>query len=40
MAADADSLADTALRLPDVRALLASHLAGRPTRADFRAPAR
>ena len=36
VAADADTLADTALRLPDVRALLASHLAGRPTRANFR----
>ena len=28
--------ADTAMRLPDVRALLQSHLAGRPTRANFR----
>ncbi len=36
VAADASALADTALRLPDVRALLASHLAGRPTRANFR----
>src|SRR6478735_1002227 len=36
VAADADTLAGTALRLPDVRALLASHLAGRPTRANFR----
>ncbi len=33
---DATTLAHTALRLPDVRALLASHLAGRPTRANFR----
>jgi exodeoxyribonuclease V gamma subunit len=36
VAADADALADTELRLPDVRALLARHLAGRPTRANFR----
>jgi exodeoxyribonuclease V gamma subunit len=28
--------ADTVMRLPDVRALLHSHLAGRPTRANFR----
>ena len=28
--------ADTVMRLPDVRALLRSHLAGRPTRANFR----
>jgi exodeoxyribonuclease V gamma subunit len=28
--------ADTTMRLPDVRALLQSHLAGRPTRANFR----
>ncbi|MGA3256168.1 MAG: exodeoxyribonuclease V subunit gamma, partial [Mycobacterium sp.] len=28
--------ADTAMRLPDVRALLQRHLAGRPTRANFR----
>jgi exodeoxyribonuclease V gamma subunit len=28
--------ADTVMRLPDVRALLGSHLAGRPTRANFR----
>ena len=28
--------ADTTMRLPDVRALLRSHLAGRPTRANFR----
>lgn len=28
--------ADTVMRLPDVRALLQSHLAGRPTRANFR----
>jgi exodeoxyribonuclease V gamma subunit len=34
--ADAGMRADTLLRLPDVRALLAGHLAGRPTRANFR----
>ncbi|TCC46152.1 exodeoxyribonuclease V subunit gamma [Kribbella pittospori] len=34
--ADAGSLAGTALRLPDVRALLSAHLTGRPTRASFR----
>jgi exodeoxyribonuclease V gamma subunit len=28
--------ADTAMRLPDIRALLQRHLAGRPTRANFR----
>ncbi|MFP1152849.1 exodeoxyribonuclease V subunit gamma [Mycobacterium sherrisii] len=28
--------ADTAMRLPDIRALLERHLAGRPTRANFR----
>ena len=32
----AGSRADTALRLPDIRALLDQHLAGRPTRANFR----
>ncbi len=32
----AGSRADTALRLPDIRALLDRHLAGRPTRANFR----
>lgn len=32
----ADARADTALRLPDVRALLSRQLAGRPTRANFR----
>ncbi|QNE16953.1 exodeoxyribonuclease V subunit gamma [Kribbella qitaiheensis] len=36
VAADAGPLAETSLRLPDVRALLSSHLAGRPTRANFR----
>jgi exodeoxyribonuclease V gamma subunit len=36
VAADAGTLADTALRLPDVRALLSDRLAGRPTRANFR----
>jgi exodeoxyribonuclease V gamma subunit len=36
VADDAGSRADTALRLPDVRALLQHHLAGRPTRANFR----
>jgi exodeoxyribonuclease V gamma subunit len=34
--AEAGSHAATALQLPDVRALLAGHLAGRPTRANFR----
>ncbi len=34
--ADADDRADLPMRLPDVRALLAGHLAGRPTRANFR----
>lgn len=34
--ADAGPRADTVLRLPDVRALLDRHLAGRPTRANFR----
>jgi exodeoxyribonuclease V gamma subunit len=32
----ADVRADTTLRLPDVKALLGRHLAGRPTRANFR----
>ncbi|MFV1362600.1 exodeoxyribonuclease V subunit gamma [Mycolicibacterium elephantis] len=32
----AGSRADTLLRLPDIRALLQRHLAGRPTRANFR----
>ena len=32
----AGSRASTLLRLPDVRALLSTHLAGRPTRANFR----
>jgi exodeoxyribonuclease V gamma subunit len=32
----ARSRADTTLRLPDIRALLDQHLAGRPTRANFR----
>ncbi|MEZ0362613.1 exodeoxyribonuclease V subunit gamma [Mycobacterium sp. pUA109] len=34
--ADAGARTDTVLRLPDVRALLAGRLAGRPTRANFR----
>ncbi len=34
--AEAGELADVELRLPDVRALLAQHLAGRPSRANFR----
>lgn len=34
--ADAGPRADTVLRLPDIRALLAGRLAGRPTRANFR----
>ncbi|MET7280687.1 exodeoxyribonuclease V subunit gamma [Kribbella sp. NPDC005582] len=34
--ADAGPLAEIALKLPDVRALLSSHLAGRPSRASFR----
>jgi exodeoxyribonuclease V gamma subunit len=34
--ADARSRAQTPMRLPDVRALLDRHLAGRPTRANFR----
>jgi len=34
--ADAGPRADTPLRLPDIRALLDRHLAGRPTRANFR----
>jgi exodeoxyribonuclease V gamma subunit len=34
--ADAGPRTDTLLRLPDVRALLDRHLAGRPTRANFR----
>jgi exodeoxyribonuclease V gamma subunit len=32
----AGPLADTTMRLPDIRALLERHLAGRPTRANFR----
>jgi exodeoxyribonuclease V gamma subunit len=36
VAADAGPLAGTSLKLPDVRALLSAHLAGRPTRANFR----
>ena len=36
MLQQAGSRADTALRLPDIRALLDQHLAGRPTRANFR----
>jgi exodeoxyribonuclease V gamma subunit len=36
VAADAGPLAGTSLRLPDVRTLLSAHLAGRPTRANFR----
>ena len=36
VALDAGPLADTPLRLPDVRSLLASRLAGQPTRANFR----
>ena len=34
--ADAGPRAEVPMRLPDVRALLAGHLAGRPTRANFR----
>ena len=34
--ADAGPRADTPLRLPDIRALLDRHFAGRPTRANFR----
>ena len=34
--AQAGPRADTSLRLPDIRALLDRHLAGRPTRANFR----
>jgi exodeoxyribonuclease V gamma subunit len=34
--ADAGARADTVMRLPDVKALLGRHLAGRPTRANFR----
>ena len=34
--ADAGTRADTVMRLPDVKALLERHLAGRPTRANFR----
>lgn len=34
--ADAGPRADTPTRLPDIRALLQRHLAGRPTRANFR----
>lgn len=33
---DAGARADTPMRLPDIRALLGRHLAGRPTRANFR----
>lgn len=33
---DAAARSDTVLRLPDVRVLMAGHLAGRPTRANFR----
>lgn len=33
---DAGARADTELRLPDIKALLQRHLAGRPTRANFR----
>jgi exodeoxyribonuclease V gamma subunit len=33
---DSGSRSDTLLRLPDIRSLLAGHLAGRPTRANFR----
>lgn len=33
---DAGARRDTALRLPDVRVLMSGHLAGRPTRANFR----
>ncbi|ADB32996.1 exodeoxyribonuclease V, gamma subunit [Kribbella flavida DSM 17836] len=36
VAAGAGELAVTPLRLPDVRSLLSAHLAGRPTRANFR----
>jgi exodeoxyribonuclease V gamma subunit len=36
VAADAGPLAETPLKLPDVRALLSTHLAGRPSRASFR----
>ncbi|ONI73911.1 exodeoxyribonuclease V subunit gamma [Kribbella sp. ALI-6-A] len=36
VAAEAGPLTATSLRLADVRALLSSHLAGRPTRANFR----
>jgi exodeoxyribonuclease V gamma subunit len=36
VATDAASLSSTTMRLPDVRALLSTHLAGRPTRANFR----
>ncbi|WP_026162476.1 exodeoxyribonuclease V subunit gamma [Kribbella catacumbae] len=36
VAADAGHLAGTSLRLPDIRALLSTHLAGRPSRASFR----
>ena len=34
--ADAGSRVETVMRLPDIRALLDRHLAGRPTRANFR----
>jgi exodeoxyribonuclease V gamma subunit len=33
---DAGARADTVMRLPDIKALLERHLAGRPTRANFR----
>lgn len=36
VAAEAGPLAATTLRLPDVRSMLSTHLAGRPTRASFR----
>ena len=36
MLGEAGARATTELRLPDVRALLGDHLAGRPTRANFR----
>ncbi len=36
VAADAGPLAETPLKLPDVRALLSTHLAGQPSRSSFR----
>ena len=36
MLTNAGARADTLMRLPDIRALLDRHLAGRPTRANFR----